>query len=134
MDIVIRNDCRPSAEIIAALYRSAPLYRPIDDLERIAQMYDGSNVVLTAWMDDRLSGILRGWTDGAFDGYVCDLAIAPEAQKLNVGRKLLQAAIDMDPKIQWVLRASKIAANYYEHLGWQRIDNGWFWARENWKP
>ena len=40
-------------------------------------MYEGSNVVWTAWDGARQVGILRGWTDGAYDGYVCDLAIDP---------------------------------------------------------
>jgi GNAT superfamily N-acetyltransferase len=92
-------------------------------------MYAGSNVVFTAWDDNKLVGILRGWTDGAYDGYVCDLAIAPEYQKRGVGRELLRMAVTLNPRIQWVLRASKIAAEYYAHVGWQRIENGWAWPR-----
>lgn len=92
-------------------------------------MYATSNVVLTAWDNETLAGILRGWTDFAYDGYVCDLAVAPEFQKLGVGRELLLQATDLNPRIQWVLRASKIASEYYAHLGWQKIENGWFWPR-----
>jgi hypothetical protein len=33
--------------------------------------------------------------------------------------------------VQWVLRASKIAADYYQHIRWQKIENGWSWPREN---
>ncbi len=124
-----RSDVRPDAAVIAALYRAAPLFRPVDDVARIAAMYAGANVVLTAWQDETLVGILRGWTDGAYDGYVCDLAVLPEFQRLGVGRELLARALAMDPQIQWVLRASKIAADYYAHLGWQPIENGWFWPR-----
>ncbi|HWR37361.1 MAG TPA: GNAT family N-acetyltransferase [Clostridia bacterium] len=131
MPIVYRNDVRPPAQIIAALYRSSPLFRPVDDLARIARMYATSNVVLTAFDGERLVGILRGWTDGAFDGYVCDLAVAADMQKAGIGRELLKLATAMHPEIQWVLRASKIAAEYYAHIGWQKIENGWFWPREN---
>src|SRR6266404_4100044 len=127
--ISYRSDARPEPVAIAALYRSAPLYRPVDDVERIGRMYDGANVVLTAWDDDQLVGILRGWTDGTYDGYVCDLAVLPEYQKLGVGRGLLEQACAIHPQIQWVLRASKLAAEYYQHLGWQKIENGWFWPR-----
>jgi ribosomal protein S18 acetylase RimI-like enzyme len=101
----------------------------VDDVERIKAMYATSNVVLTAWDNETLAGILRGWTDFAYDGYVCDLAVAPEFQKLGVGRELLLQATDLNPRIQWVLRASKIASEYYAHLGWQKIENGWFWPR-----
>lgn len=130
-DISYRSDARPEAAVIAALYRVSPLNRPVDDVARIARMYAGSNVVLTAWAGAELVGILRGWTDGAYDGYVCDLAIHPDYQKRGVGRELLRLAVEMDPQIQWVLRASKIATDYYQHIGWQKIENGWFWPRKS---
>ncbi len=125
----IRTDIRPEASMIAALYRASPLYRPVGDVGRIALMYEGSNVVLTAWEENRLVGILRGWTDGVYDGYICDLAVHPEAQNSGVGKALLERALAMDARIQWVLRASEIAANYYAHLGWEKIENGWCWRR-----
>jgi hypothetical protein len=34
------------------------------------------------------------------------------------------------PDVQFVVRASQIAREYYEHLDWQKIENGWFWARQ----
>ncbi len=127
--VCFRSDARPAAGVIAELYRRSPLYRPVDDIDRIAAMYAGSNVVITAWDGDKLVGILRGWTDGAYDGYICDLAIDPEYQKLGIGRALLGRATTQSTRIQWVLRASKIAAQYYSHLGWEKIENGWVWAR-----
>ena len=95
---------------IAALYRAAQLRRPVDDLDRIARTYAGSPIVLSAWDGPRLVGILRGWTDGAYDGYVCDLAVDPEYQKQGVGRELLRRCVSQSPEVQWVLRASVIAS------------------------
>lgn len=130
-EVVYRHDRRPNAALIAELYRSAPLNRPVDDVPRIAAFYAGSNVIITAWAGERLVGILRGWTDGAYDGYVCDLAIAPDMQKAGVGRGLLNELQSFGPKVQWILRASKIAENYYAHVGWQKIENGWFLPRSS---
>lgn len=128
--IVYRIDITPEAQTIADLYRLAALIRPVDDVERIRRMYAGSNLVLTAWDGERLIGILRGWIDGAFDGYVCDLAVHPDYQKQGIGAKLLDLARQGRPEVQWVLRASKIAAKYYEHIGWKQIENGWYFPRE----
>ena len=47
--ILYRSDVRPDAAVIAALYRGSPLNRPVDDVDRIRKMYEGSNLVLTAW-------------------------------------------------------------------------------------
>lgn len=121
---------RPAAGEIVALYTAALLRRPVDDPDRIARMYAGSPVVITAREGGRLVGVLRGWTDGAFDGYVCDLAVHPDHQRTGVGRELLARCEARSPEIQWVLRASIIAGRYYEHIGWSRIENGWFRARK----
>ena len=126
-----RNDFCPEVEAIAELYKKALLNRPNDDLDRITKMYKGSNIVITAWDGDCLVGILRGWTDKAYNGYVCDLAIHPEYQKAGIGKELLNQVISNNPKVQFVLRASVIAGEYYKHIGWQKIENGWFFPREN---
>lgn len=127
--ILYRSDVRPDAQTIADLYRLSPLNRPVDDVDRIRRMFEGSNVVLTAWDDHRLVGILRGWLDGAYDGYVCDLAVHPDYQKHGIGVKLLELVREGQPEVQWVLRASKLAADYYRHIGWEKIENGWYWVR-----
>jgi GNAT superfamily N-acetyltransferase len=125
--ITYRSDARPLAPAIAALYDAAELRRPTRDLDRISRMYEGSPLVLTAWDGEHLAGILRGWTDGAYDGYVCDLAVHPDYQKQGVGRELLERCSAPWPDVQWVLRASVIAADYYGHVGWLKIENGWYW-------
>lgn len=129
--ITYHTDVRPNAQVIADLYREASLIRPVDDVDRIRRMYAGANVVASAFDGDRLVGILRGWTDDAFDGYVCDLAVLPGYQSQGIGARLLEVVRQNRPDVQWVLRASKIAAEYYGHLGWKKIENGWFWPREN---
>ena len=130
MSIRYTTDERPDARSIAALYAAARLHRPVDDLDRIARTYAGSPIVLSAWDGPRLIGILRGWSDGAYDGYVCDLAVDPEYQNRGVGRELLHRCVSQSVEVQWVLRASVIATDYYAHLGWARIENGWVWTRE----
>ncbi len=127
--ITYRNDVQPAPDVIADLYRRSPLYRPVDDVQRILAMYAGSNVVVSAWEGDKLIAILRGWTDGAYDGYICDIAVDPDYQKQGIGQELLRRVTSKDVRVQWVLRASKIATDYYSHIGWQRIENGWFWPR-----
>lgn len=133
--IAFSRSRRPEVDAIRALYAAAPLRRPIHEPQRIAKMFESSNVVLSAWDDERdgrLVGLLRGWTDFAWDGYICDLAIHPAYQKQDIGRRLLELARATAPGIQWVLLASPIAKDYYAHLGWEAIPNGWELGREGW--
>ena len=133
-----RSDVVPDPKSIAELYDAAKLRRPTSDPARLKRMFQGSNVVLTVWEEQEKSGVrrlvalLRGWTDYAYDGYVCDLAVLPDYQKLGLGKDLLERAQSLGrPDVQWVLQASAIAEQYYEHIGWQKIENGWKWPREN---
>jgi GNAT superfamily N-acetyltransferase len=131
-DLTFYLDRRPEVEAIRALYAVSPLRRPIDDPDRIRRMYEGSNVVISAYQGERLVGLLRGWTDFVFDGYVCDLAVHPAFQKAGVGRRLLDLAHGLGEGIQWILLASSIAKDYYAHLGWQWVDAGWTLPRAPW--
>jgi GNAT superfamily N-acetyltransferase len=133
-DLTFHLDRRPAVDAIRALYAAAPLRRPIHEPERIGRMFEGSNVVITAYAGDRLVGLLRGWTDFVYDGYVCDLAIHPEWQKAGVGRRLLDLAKGLGEGIQWVLLASPIAKDYYAHVGWEQVANGWRFVRQGWNP
>lgn len=128
--IIYRLDQKPEIAAIIELYKQAALTRPVEDPSRIQKMYDASNLILTAWEGDRLVGILRGWIDGAFDGYICDLAIHPDHQKKGIGEEILKRIVSANPQVQFVLRASGIAQDYYQHLDWQKIENGWFWPRK----
>ena len=131
LDIKYKSNIKPDASLIADLYRKSKLNRPVDDLVRLQKMYNDSNIVLSAWDGDKLVGILRGWTDSSYDGYICDLAIDPDFQKNSIGKELLNQAIKKYPKAQFILRASEIASEYYKHIGWDKVENGWYFARES---
>lgn len=131
--LTFHMDRRPEVEAIRALYAASPLRRPIHDPERIRRMFEGSNVVISAYAGERLVGLLRGWTDFVFDGYVCDLAIHPDFQKAGVGLRLLDLARGLGEGIEWILQASPLAKDYYAHIGWARVENGWRLPRAGWK-
>lgn len=132
--ITFHQDRRPSVDAIRALFAAAPLRRPIHDPARIAAMFEASNLVLSAYDGERLVGLLRGWTDFVYDGYICDLAVHPDYQKASVGRGLLDKALGIHDGIHWVLQASPLAKDYYAHLGWKAIGNGWEFPRKGWTP
>lgn len=124
----------PPMEQVAALYAAAALRRPVRDLPRMERMFAGSNVVRAAWDGSRLVGLLRGWTDGAFDGWVSDLAVHPHCQSLGVGRALLASLDEFGTDIQWGLFASPLAREYYGRQGWKLSDVAWLRSREGWDP
>ena len=127
--ISYHDDRRPDLDAIRALYAVAPLRRPVGDPARIERMFAASNVILSAWDGARLVGLLRGWTDGAFDGYVCDLAVHPAYQRSGVGKGLLAHLGPAHPEVRWVLLAAPMAKDYYGRVGWEPLDNAWVLLR-----
>ena len=93
-------------------------------------MFRNSNVVRSAWDGDRLVGLLRAWTDFAFDGFVSDLAIHPAWQGKGVGKRLLDCLSEFGDGIQWTLHASPLAGEYYPKVGWTAPTAPWILPRK----
>lgn len=90
----------------------------------------GAGTVLVAVdEDDRLLGVSRYAPDGDGAGTVRSLYVAPWAQRLGVGRKLLEAAAaaldacGAHPVRLWVFADNAPAIAFYRRQGW-RPDGG----------
>jgi len=110
---------------IATLYRRAPLLRPVSNLDQVWAMFEQSSLVLTAHYRGELVGIARVLTDGVLNSYLCDLAVAPDVQRLGVGRALINQVLEHCEGTELVLRDSDISSGFYERLGFARVDNAW---------
>jgi len=107
----------------------------VDDLPRLARMYDHANLVFSAWDDDRLVGVARSFSDFAWVTYLADLAVDHEYQGRGVGRELVRRTLERAPGTDCVLRSSAVAMDFYPRLGFRRVENGWYWpGREGKTP
>ncbi len=119
------------ASEVIELYRDAGLPRPTDDADRIERMYSGSNLIVTAREDEKLVGIARSMTDGAWSCYLADLAVATSHQKAGVGRKLVELTKQAAGEESMVLLLSvPTAMEYYPKIGMERLDNAFIIWRE----
>lgn len=121
MEIMYRQDAIPSAEQIIELYGLAGLPRPIHDLYRIKKIYANSNLVITAWHDQKLVGVARSITDFAWSCYLADLAIHPEYQKSGIGTqliKLTKSAVGDETMV--LLLSVPTAMDYYPKVGFTK--------------
>lgn len=59
--------------------------------------------VAGAYRDDRMVGFARAVSDGVAFGYLADVFVLPEARGLGVGKAVVDAVIEGDPRIRWVL-------------------------------
>jgi GNAT superfamily N-acetyltransferase len=113
---------------VLELYRDSTLgeRRPIDDREIAAAMLRHANLVVTAWDGDRLVGLSRTLTDFLYVGYLSDLAVALDCQRLGIGTQLIVKTRErMGPRSMLVLLAAPKAVDYYPKVGFTRHDSAW---------
>ena len=105
--------------------------RPIEDRECMEGMVENSNLMVTAWNDEKLIGIARSMTDFHYACYLSDLAVHREYQKKGIGKRLLILTQgELGPNCKLILVAAPAATSYYEHIGFQNNPRCWVLGRE----
>ncbi|EZH65183.1 GCN5 family acetyltransferase [Bacillaceae bacterium JMAK1] len=109
---------------LAAVFAASGIKRPIDDLERLDQMLQHANLLITAWDGEKLVGIARSLTDYSYCCYLSDLAVDQHVQAKGIGRALIEETKkQIGENVTLILRASKDAMDYYPKVGFQLVDN-----------
>lgn len=104
--------------------------RPLANAERIRRMLDGANFILTAREDGAILGLMRCITDFAWVAYCAELIVREPAQGRGIGRGLLAKAEELlGPGVGMTLFSEPVALGFYEHVGMQRLDNGFYRER-----
>lgn len=118
-------------EFIDVLQRSTLAERrPVEQLEVIAGMLRGANVIYTARDDGLLVGVSRAITDFAYCTYLSDLAVDSVFQKRGIGRELIRLTHEAaGRKTMLVLLAAPKAVGYYPHIGMAKHDSCWIIPR-----
>lgn len=131
MEIIYKYDLIPTADQVCELYDKAGLPRPTDDKERIAKMYEHSNLIVTAWDGDKLVGVSRCITDWVWSTYLADLAVDPGIHKSGIGRRLIELTKEKLGEQSMILLLSvPTAMEYYPKVGFTKEDRGFIMFRE----
>jgi N-acetylglutamate synthase-like GNAT family acetyltransferase len=130
MEIIYRNNIIPDINQIVDVYNSSGINRPTMDKERIEKMFSNSNLIITAWNNDKLVGISRSLTDFCYCCYLSDLAVRKEYQSSGIGKQLIELTKNsIGEQTALILLSSPTAMDYYPKIGFQKIDNGYIIKR-----
>jgi len=92
--------------------------RPIDDPDCLAGMLGHADLLVTAWIGDRLIGVARSVTDFSYCCYLSDLAIDREFQRIGIGKVLIdQTRKPLGEHCQLILLSAPAAVEYYPKVG-----------------
>jgi GNAT superfamily N-acetyltransferase len=118
MSIRIEINTPLSTESIIKVFISSGIRRPVLDPPRIREMFDKSNLVVSAWNKDQLVGIGRALTDFSYCCYVSDLAVEKTFQNQGIGKQILKTLqAQAGPRCVFFLHAAPEARNYYPKQG-----------------
>ncbi|GHF10624.1 N-acetyltransferase [Kordiimonas sediminis] len=124
MSITIAREQSISVEEFRAVLHRSTLAerRPVDDLERVQAMLDGSDLIITARDETGLLvGIARSVTDFAYCCYLSDLAVDTACQAAGIGQGLIRETQKYIGAATLYLVSAPGAVTYYEHIGMERV-------------
>lgn len=133
MKIVYKANTAISPDQFLALLKTSTLgeRRPIENTKCITGMIENSNLVISAWADNKLIGIARSVTDFHYACYLSDLAVDMAYQKKGIGKKLqilTQAQLGEECKL--ILIAAPAANEYYAQIGFENNERCWVLDRQ----
>jgi predicted N-acetyltransferase YhbS len=108
------------------LYRDSTLgeRRPIEDRERMRQMLERANLVVTAWDGATLVGVARSLSDFSYATYLSDIAVRLAYQRHGIGRELIRVTQKEGGEATVFLFAAPKAVEYYPRVGFT-AGSGW---------
>jgi ribosomal protein S18 acetylase RimI-like enzyme len=115
---------------VIRVFRNSGIRRPIDQPDRIQQMIEHANLIVSAWDGQKLIGIGRALTDFSFCCYLSDLAVDRDYQRSGIGRALVKAVLEqIGDRCSLILLSAPEAMEYYPKLGFEEIKNGFMIKR-----
>lgn len=118
-------------EEIIQVFNSSGIVRPGNDVARITTMFKNSNLIISAWDNDKLIGISRAITDFAYCCYLSDLAVRKDYQNEGIGKKMIELMQNkLGDEVMILLLAAPNAMEYYPKIGFEVVQNGFIIKRK----
>ena len=125
MEIIYKLNEKISPEQLLKLFNDANLKRP-QSLERLNKMINDADILISAWSENELIGVVRCITDYSFCCYISDLAIGKKFQKKGIGKELIRKVQEyLGDEVMILLLSVPQALNYYPKIGFNKIDNAY---------
>jgi GNAT superfamily N-acetyltransferase len=116
---------------VARVFDASGIKRPTTDLARIARMFAGANLIISAWHDAKLVGVSRSLTDFSYCCYLSDLAVDKAFQTHGVGSELVRRTRTViGDEVTLILLAAPDAMSYYPKIGFETAQNAFVIRRK----
>jgi len=93
-----------------------------------------STLVISAWDNKKLIGVVRVLSDKMIRSIIYDLVIFPEYQKKGIGQELVKRCIGHFPNSEWLVQTTKEISPYYEKIGFKIKNDVFLTIPSKWIP
>ncbi|AHF07581.1 GNAT family N-acetyltransferase [Desulfitobacterium metallireducens] len=123
MNLRIQQDCsnidwewvRATLKRVNMAYFNAEIHK---------KAFENSYAVVFIFDEDKLIGLGRALSDGAYQATLYDIAVLPEFQGQGIGRLLVENLLARLPKCNVILYAAVGKEEFYQKLGFKRLKTG----------
>ncbi|MGP4038288.1 GNAT family N-acetyltransferase [Gracilibacillus sp. D59] len=130
-NMMYKTDITITPRDLSEVFRASGIKRPYEDLDRMQQMLDHANVLVTAWEQEKIVGVARGLTDFSYCCYLSDLAVVQNYQHQGIGRQLIEhVKKELNDHVALILLSAPAAMDYYPKVGFDKIENGYIIKRK----
>lgn len=95
----------------------------LDMIKNYNNPFINSTLVISAWENERLIGVVRVLSDKMFRSIIYDLIVLPEFQNKGIGSELLKRGISQFPNSEWLVQTTDKISSYYEKNGFKVIND-----------
>ncbi len=109
------------------LYHDANWTNYTDDVNKLKRAINNSLLVITAWENEKLVGLIRTVGDKESISYIQDLLVLKEYQRCGIGKALVREVQKLTKNIRMTVLLtdeSKKTRKFYESLGFSSCDKG----------
>ena len=119
-------------EDIILVFEKSSINRPIGNKNRIKLMFDNSNLIISAWDQDKLVGLCRALTDFSYCCYLSDLAVDMDYQRQGIGKTMIDLVKkEISDEVALILLSAPSSMSFYPKVGFGKFENGFIINREN---
>ena len=119
-------------EDIILVFENSSINRPTENKNRIKSMFDNSNLIISAWDQDKLVGLCRALTDFSYCCYLSDIAVDMNYQRKGIGKTMIDfVKKEISDEVSLILLSAPNSMLFYPKLGFGKIENGFIINREN---
>lgn len=100
------------------------------EIQRLKQMVENSQIVVTAWDNEQMVGFARCTTDFVFNGQINNVVVDSKYRNQGIGKGLISRILSSNEKVTYMLRNDPENEAFYRSMGLENTDRCMVYRRK----